>query len=147
MKPLTLSCMLISAPLSNSIFIDSTCPASEAIISVVHPHCIDKCISSWEYHQCQIQYNNTVTIHRSTSVHKVNSTQGSTPYTVHQHILLILKRGKVSTVRNIQCSLIFYGLLHDNMFETTVRHSCRHREPQQLCDFTSCIHKGKPHPN
>ena len=52
------------------------------------------------------------TTHRSTSVHKVNSTLGPTPHTVQQHILLTLKRGKVSTVRNKQCSLIHHDVIH-----------------------------------
>ena len=65
MTPLTLFCMLTSAPLSNSILTHSTCPAAEAFISAVHPTCNDKCVSSWEYHQCQIQtqYNNTRITH------------------------------------------------------------------------------------
>ena len=50
---LTLSCMLTSAPLSNSIFTHSMWPLSEAIISAVHPYYNDKNISLWEYLQYQ----------------------------------------------------------------------------------------------
>ena len=81
MTPLTLSCMLASAPLSNSALTHSMCPACEAIISAVHPYCNDKCISSWEYHQCQIH-----------TIRVIESTQGPAPHTVQQHIPLTLKR-------------------------------------------------------
>ena len=54
MTPLTFLCMLTSAPLSNSTWTHSMGPACEAIISAVVPSCNDKCISSWEYHQCQM---------------------------------------------------------------------------------------------
>ena len=111
MTPLTSSCMLTSAPLSSSIFTHSTCPASEAFISAVDPFYNVKCISSWEYHQCQIQYNNTL-YRSSTTVQKKVIVQGPTPHTVQQHILLTLKRGKISTVRNTQCSLIPYDVIH-----------------------------------
>ena len=57
--PLTMFCMLTSAPLSNSTLIHSTCPAAEAFFSAVSPCCN---VSSCEYHQSQIQiqYNNTL---------------------------------------------------------------------------------------
>ena len=75
MTPLTSSCMLPSAPLSNSTWTHSMCPACKAFISAVHPFCNDKCISSWEYHQCQIhtthqsdrEYTRTSITHSSTT--------------------------------------------------------------------------------
>ena len=76
MTPLTQGCIqLTSAPLSNSTWTHSMCPASEAFISAVSPLCNDKCISSWEYHQCQIhtthqsdrEYTRTSTTHSSTT--------------------------------------------------------------------------------
>ena len=79
-RQLTLYCMLTSAPLSNNTLIHSMCPAFEAIISAVPPSCNDKCISSWEYHQCQIhtthqsdrEYTRTSTTHSSTT-HSTNT--------------------------------------------------------------------------
>ena len=74
---LTSSCMLILAPLSNSTFTHSMCLLSETFISAVFPFCNNKCISSWEYHQCQIQYNIHTTHHSTTIIHRViESTQG-----------------------------------------------------------------------
>ena len=75
MTPLTSFCMLTFAPLSNNTWTHSMCPASEAIISAVSPSCNDKCISSWEYHQCQIhtthqsdrEYTRTSITHSSTT--------------------------------------------------------------------------------
>ena len=40
------------------------------------------------------------------------STQGPISHTVRQHIPLTLKRGKVSTGRNIQCSVIQHDVKH-----------------------------------
>ena len=80
MTPLTSSCILTSAPLSNSTWTHFMCLASEAIISAVPPYCNDKCISSWEYHQCQIhtthqsdrEYTRTSTTPSSTT-HSTNT--------------------------------------------------------------------------
>ena len=73
MTPLTFSCRLTLAPLSNSTWTHTMCPASEAIISAFHPFCNDKCISSWEYHQCQIL---------TLPIRVIESTQGPAPHTV-----------------------------------------------------------------
>ena len=79
MTPLTQGCMLTSAPLSNSNLTHSMCPFFKAILSAVSPLCNDKCISSWEYHQCQIhtthqsdrEYTRTSPTHSSTT-HSTN---------------------------------------------------------------------------
>ena len=81
MTPLTVF-MLTSAPLSNSTWTHSMCPASNAFISAVSFHCNDKCISSWEYHQCQIH---------TLPIRVIKSTQGPASHTVQQHTLLTLK--------------------------------------------------------
>ena len=81
MTPLTKVCLLTSAPLSNSTWTHSMCPASKASISAVLPSCNDKCISSWEYHQCQIhtthqsdrEYTRTSTTHSSTTEQTTHS--------------------------------------------------------------------------
>ena len=83
MTPLTASCMLASAPLSNSALTHSMCPACEAFISAVHPYCNDKCISSWEYNKCQIH----TTHHCYREYTRTRST-----HRVQQHIPLTLKR-------------------------------------------------------
>ena len=106
MTPLTLFCMLISAPLSNSTFTHSTFPATEALISAVQPFCNNKCKP---VRPCQVQYNDTLLI-----VHKVNSTQGPTPHTVQQHILQTLakspQRGSYSAPSYIMISYTSHNL-------------------------------------
>ena len=97
MTPLTSSCMLPSAPLSNSTWTHSMCPACKAFISAVHPFCNDKCISSWEYHQCQIhtthqsdrEYTRTSITHSSTT-HSTNTKKpplGGT-YSAHSYPMM-----------------------------------------------------------
>ena len=84
MTPLTQGCIqLTSAPLSNSTWTHSMCPASEAFISAVSLNCNDKCISSWEYNKCQIH----TTHHCYTEYTRTRST-----HRVQQHIPLTLKR-------------------------------------------------------
>ena len=84
MTPLTSFCMLTFASLSNNTWTHSMCPAFKAIISAVSPSCNDKCISSWEYHQCQIH----VTTHHCNREY----TRTRSTHRVQQHIPLTLKR-------------------------------------------------------
>ena len=83
MTSLTLSCMLTSAPLSNSIWTHSMCPASEAFISAVTPSCNDKSA----YH-----HGITTNVKYTLPIRVIESAQGPAPHTVQQHIPLTLKR-------------------------------------------------------
>ena len=101
MTPLPFFCMLTSAPLSNSIFTQSTCPSSEAAINAVHPSCNEKCMYSCVYHQCQI--------HNLLMYIRGQYTRTNTTYSSTQHFR---KRGKLFIVRYIQCSFIHHNIVH-----------------------------------
>ena len=79
MTPLTVF-MLTSAPLSNSTWTHSMCPACEAFISAVPSYCNDKCISSWEYHQRQIH-----TTHQSDREYTRTRTHTGQQHTLKTH--------------------------------------------------------------
>ena len=83
---LTLCCMLTFALLSSSTFTHSTCPACEALISAVHPHCYII------MHGSTINARYSTITHYSSFYYCTSSVFYLQPYTNHQFKVLASNR-------------------------------------------------------